>query len=607
MGSVHYTEARGDIMKKLLLLFILMQASQVHANELAQSPSPYLAMHGSDPVDWHDINSAVLEKARKEQKMIFVSSGYYACHWCHVMQRESYQDPKIAAFLNRHFIAVKVDRELNPVLDARLIDFVEQTNGRAGWPLNVFLTPEGYPFFGLTYSPPDGFLKLLTKLAKLWAEDPDSLRVLSQAAFEEMQDTAGNNNQRVSNVNPGALKKTFISSVQQFQNDMEGGFGNGNKFPHVPQLVALLELGAQEEFLRLTLDAMATQHLNDHLNGGFFRYTTDPDWQTPHFEKMLYDNALLASLYLKAGVLLGDETYTQTGIATLHFMAAHMQYDQGGYVASLSAVDNNGVEGGYYLWNEKQLEQTLDKNSLKLLHDVWGMDAPSRFEAGYLPTSIATSQHHQQLEKIYDQLRSVRQKETTRQLPVDDKRLSSWNGLVLSALALCFRTGDRQCKQDGERQAQFLLDIIRKHGLVHGLDRDGGSLGDATLEDYAYVIQGLTDWGRQTANASMLETARRLLHQASKRFHRPNGWMASQHSVLPGIQPMHNLPDTVLPSPTSSLLFSDLALSADAENKRQANSITGRAIVTQSVVDNPFSYSGVIVFLLNRQKTNSDP
>ena len=342
MGSVHYTEARGDIMKKLLLLFILMHVSQIHAYELAQSPSPYLAMHGSDPVDWHDINSTILEKARKERKMIFVSSGYYACHWCHVMQHESYQDSKIAAFLNRHFIAVKVDRELNPVLDARMIDFVEQTNGRAGWPLNVFLTPEGYPFFGLTYSPPGEFLKLLKKVTRLWADDPDSLRVLSQAAFEEQQDTAGYNNQRIAHTDPVALKKAFVSSVQQFENDMEGGFGNGNKFPHVPQLMALLDLGEEEDFLHLTLNTMAKQQLYDHLNGGFFRYTTDPDWQTPHFEKMLYDNALLASLYLKAGALLGDAAYTRTGIATLHFMSGFMRHEQGGYVASLSAVDNNG-------------------------------------------------------------------------------------------------------------------------------------------------------------------------------------------------------------------------------------------------------------------------
>jgi hypothetical protein len=288
-------------------------------------------------------------------------------------------------------------------------------------------------------------------------------------------------------------------------------------------------------------------------------------------------------------------------------MAAHMQHDQGGYVASLSAVDHNGVEGGYYLWNEKQLEQTLDKNSLKLIQHAWGMDKPSRFEAGYLPTGIASAQHHLQLKKIYEQLRNARQKDTTFQLPVDDKRLSGWNGLVLSAFALCYKTGERICREDGERQAQFILGMIHRYGLVHGLDRDGIPLGDATLEDYAYVIQGLTDWGRRTNNATLLETARQLLQQAAKRFHRPDGWLATQHPVLPGILPMHNLSDTVLPSPTASLLFSALVLSTDAENTKQANSNAGRGVVTQSVLDNPFSHSGLITFLSNLKKGSNDP
>jgi uncharacterized protein len=589
-------------MKKLLFLFIFMHACQVDANELAQSPSTYLAMHGSDPVNWHDINTTVLEKARKEQKMIFVSSGYFACHWCHVMQRESYRNPKIAAFLNHHFIAVKIDRELNPVLDAHLIDFVEQTNGRAGWPLNVFLTPDGYPFFGMTYLPPNDFLDVLNKLADVWANDPDSLQVMARAGFEELQDSASTNNRRIDHAGPVDLKNAFVQLVRQMGNDMEGGFGNGSKFPHVPQLSALLDLNEEDEFLRLTLDAMATQHLYDHLNSGFFRYTTDPDWQTPHFEKMLYDNALLASLYLKAGVLLDDDAYTGTGIDTLHFMAAHMKHDEGGYVASLSAVDNNGEEGGYYLWSKKQLEQVLNNNSLQLLHTAWGMDTPSRFEAGYLPTQIVSSPQHQQLEKIYRQLRDARQDDATLQLPVDDKRLSGWNGLVLSAFAQCIQTGDSLCRQEGEQQTQFVIGLVRNHGLVHGLDRDGHSLGDATLEDYAYVIQGLTDWGSQTSNASLLKTARRLLQQASKRFHHPDGWMASRHPLLPGIQPLHNLPDTVLPSPTSSLLFSDRSLSTEAKNSNIANSKQGKAIITRSVLDNPFNYSGLIVMLWNQQE-----
>jgi hypothetical protein len=318
---------------------------------------------------------------------------------------------------------------------------------------------------------------------------------------------------------------------------------------------------------------------------------------------MLYDNALLASLYLKAGKKLGEEGYTQMGIATLHFMVDSMRHDKGGYVASLSAVDNHGIEGGYYLWDKKQLEKVLDNKSLKQVHDLWGMESASRFEEGYLPSFIApTADQFKQLTKIYDQLRLARQKKSGIQLPVDDKRLSGWNGLVLSAFAHCVDAGDSLCKAQGMQQARFILGLYRKGALVHGLDREGNSMGDATLEDYAYVIQGLTEWGRQTADGAMLQSARQLVQEAWNRFHRPDGWMASQTALLPGIKPAHNMPDTLLPSPTSSLLHSGFLLSGNSEKAPNSGMKKVKGIVTQSVVNDPFNYSGLIVFLSGHKR-----
>ncbi len=313
----------GKVLLTLLLL-LLPGLSPALTNQLIEHPSPYLAMHGDDPVQWQEWGEEALERARKENKLLFISSGYFACHWCHVMQRESYRNPQVAAFLNRHFIPVKVDRELQPALDAHLIEFVRRTRGHAGWPLNVFLTPAGYPLYGLTYSPKAQFSALLLRLEGAWDKQPEQLTEMARRAALEMEES------KPASADGGVidsrkLQQGLVTMALAMGDDLVGGFGAQNRFPMAPQWLVLLDVQASSKdedlqaLAQLTLDQMANLGLRDHLQGGFFRYTVDPAWQTPHFEKMLYTQALLSRLYIRAAHLFDRPDYLQVAADTLDF------------------------------------------------------------------------------------------------------------------------------------------------------------------------------------------------------------------------------------------------------------------------------------------------
>ncbi len=312
----------------LILGLLALPVQAALLNELRDHPSPYLAMHGADPVHWQIWGPDALERARSENRLLFISSGYFACHWCHVMQRESYQNPETAALLNRHFIPVKIDRELQPALDAHLIEFVQRTRGSAGWPLNVFLTPEGYPLLGMTYERPTAFRELLGKLQNAWSRESDKLKGMALKASEQM--ARSRSPAAVEPVDPQGLRRRLVASALELGDDLQGGFGRQNRFPMAPQLSVLLDsLRPQPNpelhaFLELTLDQTATQGLRDHLAGGFFRYTVDQGWQIPHFEKMLYTQAQLILLYIKAADVLERTDYLDVARDTVEFVVREM-------------------------------------------------------------------------------------------------------------------------------------------------------------------------------------------------------------------------------------------------------------------------------------------
>ncbi len=281
----------------ILLIPIAVTACTAEGNELVGHPSPYLAMHAEDPVQWKSWGFEAVNEAKQKDKLMFISSGYFSCHWCHVMQRESYKNDTIAKLLNDAFVPIKVDRELEPVLDEQLIHFTQQTRGQGGWPLNVFVTPEGYPLLGVLYVPADQFKDLLIKLNLRWQEQRQALKqVAANAAYAINRRLQVEQRQTVS-VELAELEQRFLSQTMLLADELGGGFGQQNKFPSAPKLVALLKLYAKyrdeqlKEFLLLTLHEMASKGLRDQLGGGFYRYTIDPGWRIPHFEKMLYDNA----------------------------------------------------------------------------------------------------------------------------------------------------------------------------------------------------------------------------------------------------------------------------------------------------------------------------
>ena len=605
------------MLKLIIALFFIallpfpLQAS----NQLDGHDSPYLAMHGDDPVDWQSWTADVLARAKKENKLVFVSIGYFSCHWCHVMQRESYSNDKIAKQLNDNFISVKVDRELNPALDAYLIDFVTRTRGSAGWPLNVFLTPEGHPLVGLTYLPADRFMALLQDLQSKWAQSPAYYK---QAAARAAQDMAG----LVAKPEPPMSKKeaqqyetTLVIQAFQLTDEMSGGFGQQTKFPMVPQLDSLL--GAYErnkndrlkKLLALTLDSMATQGMRDHLGGGFYRYTVDPGWQTPHFEKMLYDNALLAHLYLRASKIFNRPDYEIVARETLDFMVSEMMGSSGAMIASFSAVDDANVEGGYYLWENETLSKLLNTKELTLMKHLWGMEGHSDFEAGHLPRLQATLSESAvslkladgEVHKLYSSARKkLLETRATRKLPVDGKYLAAWNGLALVALVEGAKLkGGEKYKIAAKQIRDYFVNILWDGKRLWRAKGKSGELGQAGLEDYAFGAQGLLAWAmlmKETPAGSDFTLAKRLVDDAWKRFYDKTGWRLSDQTLLPTGYGVPIIDESPLPSPSAVLLrVSDVLVKQSNDQslkeKVQNGMNTGHSQLKQTAFDYPTQVS----------------
>ena len=567
-----------------VLLSGLMMTLPVSANPLAGHDSPYLAMHGQDPVQWQDWSADVLSQARKQHKLLFVSIGYFACHWCHVMQRESYRDPQVAEILNEHFISVKVDRELNPALDAYLIDFVQRTRGTAGWPLNVFLTPEGHPLVGMTYLPKDRFVALLNDLQQQWQQAPDYLTQAAAKAAAAMKGAPAAPDPALKPGDGSRYQTILVQQALQLGDDMEGGFGEQTKFPMVPQLDSLLSayqrkpIASLKTFLMLTLDRMATQGMRDHLGGGFYRYTTDPGWQTPHFEKMLYDNALLSALYLRAAKILGRPDYETVARDTLDFMLDKMRGPQGALVASFSAVDDAGVEGGYYLWETETLTGLLTPDEYQLMKMLWGLDGQMIFEAGYLArvqmTLIDAAGKLQINEAVAQQrYQSAREKllkaRSQRKLPVDGKLLAAWNGLALTALVEAAKLpGGEKYRAAAQGVRDYLVNNLWDgERLLRAKKRTSGSLGQSGLEDYAFAAQGLLAWAELVQSDSDFQLASRWVKDGWRRFHDDTGWLLSDQTLLPSGFGVPILDESPLPSPSSTLLGLSLTVAERGGDK----------------------------------------
>ena len=445
----------------LLCLPLFASAS----NSLLNHPSKYLAMHADDPVNWVSWSDGLLQQAQEENKLILISSGYFACHWCHVMQKDNYQNPDIARILNKDFISVKVDRELTPHIDDALIYFSDRVFGRAGWPMHVVLTPNGQPFFSFIYEKPTDLSTTLTRLVQAWHQNPQQITTLAQNALTQLKQESTNNSVELGH------------NWQEQADFLKGGFGSVAKFPNAPVLLKLLKDEAirpneeREEFLRITLDEMMSNHLQDPVWHGFYRYTVDPDWQIPHFEKMLYDNAQLIWVYARAAQIFNKPSYQSVAEQTRDFLNQQMRLGNGLYRSSLSAMDESGREGGDYLWDETELLKHMDLATLK---KEFTKLSTNEFTAWF------ASKPSESTRKLLQRLKPFEK------IPRDNKAILGWNALLLMAFE------QAGFKSDAKHLKQALIKAT-KFPMVPRALIDNQPQGQATQLDLSYLKAALPD------------------------------------------------------------------------------------------------------------------
>jgi len=596
--------------------------NQTLSNQMQDHASPYLRLHGNDPVSWQAWGEEVVALAKQQNKVLFISIGYFSCHWCHVMQRESYSDAAVARELNAHFIPVKVDRELNPALDAYLIEFVRRTRGSAGWPLNVFVTPEGAPIVGLTYAPKQQFLTLLQQMNDRWLNDSKSIKQTALQAANQLRGESKLDKSLLVEGVGAQLSARFLQQTMAITDDLSGGFGEQNKFPMHPQLLSLLTRYqykpdvALKSFLELTLDQMATQGLRDQIGGGFFRYTTDPNWQTPHFEKMLYDNALLAILYLRASSTFKRPDYEAVGRETLDFMMRELMTVEGGLMSSLSSVDQAGVEGGYYLWEKSTLLALLSKPAFEVIQLLWNMEEPSAFEAGYLPRQVLspddvakklgmpTDALMNVLSNAQLTLFKVRQK---RHVPVDSKQLAAWNGLALSAFVAGARLSQgAKYRQAASKVRDYLVNVLWDGKSIARARQQQGRLGEETLEDYAFAAQGLMQWANLTTHRQDSQLVKQWVTLAWQRFYDTTGWHLSSHSLLPYDFGVAVVDDAPLPSPSATLIKVTLDVAGENDRALTEKAVDAMGVGHDLLKQQAFNFPGQIDVIADYLRKHHD-
>ena len=402
------------------------------ANRLAEQTSPYLLQHKDNPVDWHPWGEEALSRARDQQKPLIVSIGYSACHWCHVMERESFEDPAVAELMNEHFVPVKVDREERPDVDAIYMDAVQAMTGHGGWPLNAFLTPDGVPFYAGTYFPPEprhgmpSWKMVLEGVARAWDEQRDEIIDGAERIVGRLQATA-QLQAPDAELDPVSLDAA-VAELKRGYDAEHGGWGGAPKFPAASVIEFLLRRGERQMALH-TLRRMACGGIYDQVGGGFARYSVDALWVVPHFEKMLYDNALLARAYLHAFQVSGEPFFERITRETLDWALRELRQEEGGFASALDA-DSEGVEGKFYVWRLEEVREALGPLADTAI-EHFGMTEGGNFEGANI--AVRATSDPEQLDEIKAGLLAARAKRVWPGL--DDKRLTAWNALMISALA----------------------------------------------------------------------------------------------------------------------------------------------------------------------------
>lgn len=518
----------------------------LYTNRLIEQSSPYLLQHAHNPVSWYAWSDEAFERAKRENKPIFLSVGYSTCHWCHVMERESFEDEEIAAFLNRHFIAIKVDREERPDIDSVYMTAVNILTGRGGWPMTVIMTPDKEPFFGGTYFPPRagvrgsraGLIDILTEMLAVYQNDPTRVIARAQDISQRVEQMA------FARPGPGVPSDNTIAiAVSQLATKfdrVDGGFTGAPKFPQPSRLLLLLRYARRARdpgataMVTTTLDRMAAGGIYDHVGGGFHRYATDAQWLVPHFEKMLYDNAQLAVLYLEGWQHTGDASYERVTREILDYVAREMTSKEGGFYSATDADSpvpgGHDEEGWFFTWTTAELEAALGAEAAAVVEAAYGVTEGGNFEGRNIlhraqsdrQVGSALRMPAKRVSEVLSEARStLYEVRASRPPPIrDDKIIAAWNGMMISAFARAgWALGHAEYVYSASAAAKFVLGNMRDEGkgLVRTY-RDGSKAETAFLDDYAFMVAACLDLYQTTAYPGWLLAALELQSEQDSRF-----------------------------------------------------------------------------------------
>ena len=557
-------------------------------NRLIDETSPYLLQHAHNPVNWYPWGDEALEKARHEGKPIFLSIGYAACHWCHVMERESFEDETTAQMLNEHFVSIKVDREERPDLDGIYMNAVVAMTGQGGWPMSVFITPDGRPFFAGTYFPPQrrfgmpSFREVLTAIVHSWQTDQGEIERVGNEVAQHLRESNSIAAQAAGEISAETLAQAEERLLKSYDWNM-GGWGSAPRFPQ-PMAIEFLLMQSARGSEQPTLAAahvlrrMARGGMYDVVGGGFHRYSVDDHWLVPHFEKMLYDNAQLALAYLHAHLVTGSPDFRQVCTETLDFIRREMTHAEGGFFSSLDA-DSEGEEGKFYVWTRDEIEAALpDSAERELFFQIYPLAEDGNFEGKNIlqrqtDLDAAAEALSMEISTLIERLNGIHarllQARASRVRPLtDDKVLVMWNALALRAFAQAARYLRRaDYLETARRSAAFMLERMVVDGRLMRAWRDGKARHDAYLEDYAGLILGLLDLHQSDPDPRWYASARELREEMVNQFRDPQGgFFDTRADSAPLITRPKEVQDNATPSGSALAATALLQMSAFEED-----------------------------------------
>ena len=536
------------------------------ANNLINETSPYLLQHAYNPVNWYPWSDEALTKAKEEEKLLIISIGYSACHWCHVMEHESYEDSTVAELMNSNYISIKIDREERPDIDQVYIEAAQMLNGSAGWPLNVIALPDATPIFAGTYFPKDEWMNILTRIQEIYNSDPGRLLEQSQKIMKNLESYNAANASKASNISSEEVSKAMKNWMTRI--DLKhGGLQSRQKFPLPGSYLQMLNYSIttdnlkMQEMVELTLDKMALGGLYDHVGGGFHRYTIEETWKIPHFEKMLYDNAQLVSLYSAGYQVLKNPMYKDVITHSLKFIKDEMTDDSGGFYSSYDA-DSDGEEGKFYAWKEHEIDELLGEDA-PLFKEYYNISKRGNWEEEknvlYAKKSMYDFFTENQLTRTLDENLAILKEHRSKRIApgLDDKILTAWNALMMKGFIDAYKaTEEPEYLEMAVKNALFIRDKqLNSDGRLNRNFKDGRSTINGFLDDYAFTIQAYISLYQVTFDKQWLELSLKISDYCIEHFYNEDRKLFRYKSDLDKalIIEKYSVSDNVIPSGNSTM------------------------------------------------------